>query len=147
MQWPRTAYFRQCSNDAGKPTDANTGSSHFFFFFALMVLSLIFLDTFEKILNDIIFINSLALIFGAASVFTLRRRMAGANYTGYIVRPQIFVPVLFIGFLLFVCGSMVVSDPHAAMIGITLFVAGFPLFYLVKMLQKIKVAPDEKTNE
>jgi APA family basic amino acid/polyamine antiporter len=114
------------------------------FFFALMVLSLLFLNTFEKILNDIIFINSVALIFGAGTVFILRKRMADSGYSGFRVKPFAVIPILFILFLLFVCGSMFISDPGAAITGIALLVIGFPLYHLIRKVYAIKPSENKK---
>lgn len=102
------------------------------FFFALMVLSLLFLSTFEKILNYIMFINSFSLIFGAATIFILRKRMAGSPYSGFKVRPFPVVPALFILVLLFVCVSVSVSDPGAAIAGIALLIIGYPLYRFIR---------------
>jgi len=109
------------------------------FFFALMALSLLFLKTFEKILNDIIFINSLALVFGTATVFILRKRMADTGYTGFKVKPQVVIPAVFILFLLFICISVFVSDPVAAITGMAQFVIGFPLYHAIRKLNSVKL--------
>lgn len=105
-----------------------------FFFFMLMLLCLLFLDTFEKILNHIIFIDSLALILGTATVFILRRRMAASGYSGFVVKPMVIIPVLFILFLIFICVSVLIADPIAAITGTSLLIIGFPLYYIIKRL-------------
>ena len=107
-----------------------------FFYFALMVSCLLALSTFEKILNYLMFINSLSLVFGAATIFILRKRMANVNYSGFKVRPFPVVPALFILVLLFVCISTSRSDPNAAITGIALLLLGYPLYHLIKKLYK-----------
>jgi len=113
-----------------------------FFYFALMVCSLLALSTFEKILNYLMFINSFSLAFGAASIFILRKRMAYTNYSGFRVRPFTLIPALFILVLLFVCISTSMSDPSAAIAGIALLVLGFPLYHLIKKLYAAKSSLD-----
>jgi len=109
------------------------------FFFVLMLLCLLFLDTFEKILNYIIFIDCLALGFGAATIFILRRKMVNLNYTGFTVNPRSIVPVLFILFLVFVCISVFISDPGAAVAGTVLLILGFPLYHLIRKLCNVPI--------
>ena len=105
-----------------------------FFYFGLMVSALLALSTFEKILNYLMFINSLSLVFGAATIFILRKRMTNSNYEGFKVRPFPVIPALFILVLLFVCVSTALSDPYAATTGIALLVIGYPLYHLIKRL-------------
>jgi APA family basic amino acid/polyamine antiporter len=105
------------------------------FYFALMVCLLLVLSTFEKILNYLMFINSLSLAFGAATVFILRKRMAGSGYSGFKLKPFPFIPALFILVLLFVCVSVSLSDPNAAITGITLLLLGYPLYYLIRRMR------------
>src|SRR6185312_3128074 len=52
------------------------------FFFALNIISLFLLDTFDKIINYVIFLDSISLAFAAASIFILRRKPLAENYTG-----------------------------------------------------------------
>jgi APA family basic amino acid/polyamine antiporter len=103
-----------------------------------MLLALLFLSTFEKILNYMMFINSLSLIFGAATVFILRKKMIHSNYSGFKVKPFPVIPVLFILALLFVCISVSLSEPNAAITGIALLVLGFPLYHLIKKWYVVK---------
>lgn len=104
------------------------------FCFAMMLMCLFFLDTFEKILNHVIFIDSIALIFGAATVFILRKRMVNSGYSGFIARPARVIPVLFILSLMLIGAIVLVSDPMAATVGIAFLMVGFPLYYLIKKL-------------
>jgi len=104
------------------------------FFFGLVALLLVFMDSFEKLLSDITFIHCLALMFGAATVFVLRSRMKGKGYSGFQVFPSVLVPVAFILFLLFVCTSVFIAEPIVALIGLGTCILGFPLYYGIKKL-------------
>jgi len=104
------------------------------FFFALVVLLLVFMDNFEKLINNITFIHCLALMFGAATVFVLRKRMRGSGYSGFQVFPSILIPIIFMLFLLFVCINVFIAEPTVAFIGIGLCVIGFPLYYTIRFV-------------
>ena len=102
------------------------------FFFALNIISLFLLDTFEKIVNYVIFLDSISLAFAAASIFILRRRMVSTTYTGYKVFLYPVIPAIFIVIQLWVCANVFMSDIKAATICMLLFAGGLPLYYLIK---------------
>lgn len=102
------------------------------FFFAVILLSLFLLNGFDQIVNYVIFIDNLALVFAAISIFILRKRMKDAAYSGYKMRLYPLLPILFIIVLLWVCVSVFTSDVVAACIGIGIFFAGYPLFLLLR---------------
>jgi basic amino acid/polyamine antiporter, APA family len=104
------------------------------FFFGVIVLSLFLLNGFDQIVNYIIFIDNLALVFAAVTIFILRKKMKDAEYTGYRMKLFPLLPVLFIVVLLWVCLSVFTSDIKAALIGIGIFFAGYPLFLLLRMV-------------
>ena len=105
------------------------------FLVAIMLLSLFFLGTFEKIVNYVMSIDSIALASAAATLFIFRRRVAGQDtYTGYRVWAYPMVPILFIGFLVVVSINVIISDPIPAAIGWGLFLSGWPLYYLLKRI-------------
>ena len=104
------------------------------FFFGVIILSLFLLKDFDQIVNYIIFIDNLALVFAAVTIFILRKRMKDAEYTGYRIRLFPILPILFIVVLLWVCLSVFTSDIVAACIGIVIFFAGYPLFLLLRMV-------------
>lgn len=105
------------------------------FLVAIMLLSLFFLGTFEKIVNYVMSIDSIALASAAATLFIFRRRVAGQDtYTGYRVWAYPLIPILFIGFLLVVSLNVIISDPIPAAIGWGLFLSGWPLYYVLKRI-------------
>ena len=83
-------------------------------------------------MNYVIFIDSISLAFAAASVFILRKRMAGQEYNGYLVFLFPLIPALFIVVQLAVCINVFTSDITAALSGLALFTGGMPLYYLIR---------------
>lgn len=103
------------------------------FLVVVMLLSLFFLGTFEKIVSYVMSIDSLALASAAATLFVFRRRAAGSPaYTGYRVWGYPVLPALFIGFLLVVSANVILTDPGPAAIGWALFLSGWPLYHVLK---------------
>ncbi len=102
------------------------------FFVTLMLVSLFLLGTFEKIVNYVMFIDSLALASAVAALFILRRRQPG--FTGYRVRWFPVIPVVFIFVLLGVTVSVAWSDSSAALYGAVIFFAGYPLHLLFRRI-------------
>lgn len=106
------------------------------FFVSLMILSLFLLGTFEKIVNYVMFIDSLALISAAGTVFIFRRKekSSGIIFEGYKIKMFPFVPVLFMFVLLMVMINVVISDTQSAIYGFIILLAGFPLYHLLKRI-------------
>jgi APA family basic amino acid/polyamine antiporter len=106
------------------------------FFTGLMIIGLFWLGTFEKIVNYVMFIDSLSLATAAATIFIFRRRMRLQNYTGFRLPLFPWIPLLFIAVLIMVSYSVFISDVGAALTGLCIFAAGLPLFYLLKKIVK-----------
>ncbi len=105
------------------------------FFITIIVLSVFLLGTFEKIVSYVMAIDSIALATACATVFVLRKRAGKSDsHDGYKVPFYPLLPIIFIVFLLMVTVNVFISDTVPALIGIGLFIAGWPLYYL---LQKI----------
>ncbi|HSY76515.1 MAG TPA: amino acid permease [Bacteroidia bacterium] len=104
------------------------------FFFALNIISLLFLDSFNKIINYVEFIDTLSLAFAAASIFILRRRKSQLDYKGYRVLLYPVIPTLFIMLQLWVCYNVFHSHITEAEYGMVIVTGGFPLYYLIKRL-------------
>ncbi len=106
------------------------------FFVALMLISLVLLGTFEKIVNYVMFIDSLSLVSAAATIFIFRKR---ANADGQSGNKEIFklrfypwVPLLFMLVLLIVMFNVLISDTQSALYGCIIFLAGYPLYRLLR---------------
>jgi len=108
------------------------------FFVAVAIFSMFLLGTFEKIINYIMFIDSLSLVSAAGAVFVLRHRekvntAAGiAPETAYKMKFFPIVPLLFMFFLLMVTINVVISDPLAALYGFSIFLVGYPLYRFMR---------------
>ncbi|GAB3498762.1 amino acid permease [Spirosoma knui] len=118
-----------------KRVNARTQTQEFAltFLVGVMLLSLFFLGTFEKIVSYVMSIDSLALASAAATLFVFRRRArSDSTYTGYRVWAYPILPLIFVGFLLVISANVIISDPGPAAIGWGLFLSGWPLYYLLK---------------
>jgi APA family basic amino acid/polyamine antiporter len=102
------------------------------FFFAVILISLFIGEDFQQIVNYIIFIDNLALVFAAVTIFVLRKRMKNEVYTGYKMKLFPLLPVLFILVLLYACVSICIAHPNQALIGLAVFLGGYPLFLLLR---------------
>ena len=62
-----------------------------------MILSLFLLGTFEKIVNYVMFIDSLALISAAGTIFIFRKKekTSGEVFKGFQIKLFPFIPLLF----------------------------------------------------
>jgi APA family basic amino acid/polyamine antiporter len=108
------------------------------FFVAVIILSLFMLQTFDRILNYVMFMDSLGLAMAGGAIFILRKRekTLAIPYTGY--RAMLFpvLPIIYIGFLLWVAYGALMADTQNALIGFGLFLSGFPLYYVIKHFNK-----------
>ncbi len=118
-----------------KRVNARTQTQEFAltFLVAIMLLSLAFLGTFEKIVSYVMSIDSIALATAAATLFVFRRRAKEPDrYVGYRVWGYPVIPLIFIGFLLIVALNVIRTDPGPALVGWLLFLSGWPLYYGLK---------------
>ena len=106
------------------------------FFVALMLISLFLLGTFEKIVNYVMFIDSLSLVSAAGTIFIFRMRAktgSDNNADGiYKLRFYPWVPLLFMLVLLIVMFNVLISDAQAALYGCIIFLAGLPLYVILR---------------
>lgn len=102
-------------------------------FFLIVAITLLLSDTFEQVVNYIMFIDSSSLIFAGATIFILRRRMKNTEYDGFKMKLFPVIPVLFILVLLVVCISDFKANPVAVLASLGVFVAGWPLYHLLKL--------------
>lgn len=103
-------------------------------FCAFILLTLFFISSFQHILEHVMFFDSISLMAAAACIFVLRRRAAEDGepkrifkLRGYPVLPALYIVVYFA-----VNISVFYANPTAAISGFILFLAGFPLYYLIK---------------
>jgi len=98
-------------------------------FVGVILVSMVFAGTFEKMLNYIIFFDNIGLGAGAAAIFILRRRNISRNSGEvYTLKLYPFVPIVFIGALILVCIAVFIKEWQSALISFLLFLAGYPLY-------------------
>ena len=103
------------------------------FFIAIIIFSIFLLGTFEKIVSYVMSIDSIALATGAAAIFILRKRDKNQD-PPFKVPLFPLTPIIFILFLLMVTVNVIISDTVPALTGLGLFLAGWPLYYILKKL-------------
>jgi basic amino acid/polyamine antiporter, APA family len=100
-----------------------------------MVITLFLTSSFSKVLNYVMFFDSIALISAVAAVFVLRHRAKNKPETGvYKIPLYPWMPIVFIITYTLVNVSIIVSNPGASLIGIVLFISGWPLYFVLKKM-------------
>ena len=102
--------------------------------FTLLCLGALFYgETFDRILNYTMFLDSVGMAASAATLFVLRPRTAHLDAEGvFRVRPYPWVPLLFIAAYLFIAASIALTDPGAALGGLAVFAAVLALYPLAR---------------
>ena len=92
-------------------------------FSLVIVITLLFSSTVEKIINYTIFLDSIGMSTSAATIFILRRRKVGEGGEN-IYRMKFFplMPLIFILAYTLVAVSIVVDDPSSAAYGAAIFI-------------------------
>jgi APA family basic amino acid/polyamine antiporter len=108
------------------------------FFTATVLLSIMFLGTFENIVNYVMFVDALSIAVVASTLFVLRRRAKEQNkeYDGYRVPLYPFVPAVFVLFLVFVSLNVLWDDTRSALMGALIFASGYPIFRFMRRIRK-----------
>ncbi|MCY1511164.1 Serine/threonine exchanger SteT [compost metagenome] len=100
-------------------------------FTIIAIFTLFYAQTFDKILNYTIFLDSVGMMFSAAAIFYLRKSTAHLDKnTIYTMKLYPLMPVIFIAAYLFVTISIYTDDPDAALNGIGIF-TGFVIIYFI----------------
>jgi APA family basic amino acid/polyamine antiporter len=102
-------------------------------YFLIMLVTILLSDTFEKIVNYVIFVDSSSLAFAAFTIFILRRRMKGEDYDGFKMKLFPFIPILYIIVLTVVCVSDAGANPKEVLVSLGVLLAGYPLYYALKL--------------
>ena len=103
-------------------------------FFIFILLTLFLSSSFQKILEYVMFFDSISLVAAAAAIFILRHRAKkNDEQTGiYKVFGYPYLPAIYILIYTAVNISVMMTNPNASFIGFILFVSGLPLFYIIK---------------
>jgi APA family basic amino acid/polyamine antiporter len=98
------------------------------FFGITMLVPAFVLGSFEKLLNYVIFTDTLALAVVASTLFVLRRRHA--NPEGFAMWGYPLLPGLYIVCLLGIATRVFTLEPQLALMGLAILFTGWPLFRL-----------------
>jgi APA family basic amino acid/polyamine antiporter len=106
------------------------------FFVAFMVITLFLTSSFSKVLNYVMFFDSISLITASAAIFVLRHRARSNRINPDIYKIPFYpwLPAIFVITYTLVNASILVSNPIAATIGFVLFLSGWPLFYALRRI-------------
>lgn len=102
------------------------------FFGATMLLPALLLGSFEKLLDYVIFTDTLTLAVVASTLFVLRRRRSGEG--GFTTWGYPLLPALYIACLLGVAARVSTLEPRLAIAGTVILLSGWPLFRLARRL-------------
>lgn len=106
-------------------------------FTAIAILTLFFVQTFDKIVNYTIFLDCIGMATSAATIFFLRRRSRNLPDTdSYSMKFYPVLPILFILAYTFVAFSIYFDDPGAATNGLFIFGGFIMIYFLNKCFKK-----------
>jgi len=108
-------------------------------FTALVLITLFFAQTFDKILNYTIILECIGTASSAATLFILRKRTAHINKDSiYTIKWYPLIPILFISFFLFVGISIYQDDPSAAINGLLILLAFIVIYFISRFFNTKK---------
>jgi basic amino acid/polyamine antiporter, APA family len=87
-------------------------------------------ETFENLLNSVVFVMLLSSIGSGLAHIILRRRMP-ATQRPYKTIGYPFVPVLFIATYLWIASQIAISSPVRSLVGVIITLSGLPLYFWV----------------
>jgi len=110
-------------------------------FTALVLITLFFAQTFDKILNYTIILECIGTASSAATLFILRKKTAHLDKnTIFTLKWYPLVPILFISFFLFVAVSIYQDDPLTVWYGLGIFAIFIFIYFLLKLFNKKEIA-------
>jgi APA family basic amino acid/polyamine antiporter len=153
MQVPR-AYFAM-AQDRSLPAifmkvNEKTQAQEFtlFFFGGTILICIFFLGTFERLLNYVMFFDSLNNALVASTIFVLRRRrISEVGREPYRVPFYPFLPGFFVLFLLSITVNVILSQPGSIAIGLIILAAGYPMFLLMRRVSSSRQTASESVKE
>jgi APA family basic amino acid/polyamine antiporter len=98
------------------------------FFGATMLVPAFVLGSFEKLLNYVIFTDTITLAVVASTIFVLRGRGPGDG--GFAMRGYPLLPAFYMVCLLGVAARVFTLEPRLALAGIVILATGWPLYQL-----------------
>jgi basic amino acid/polyamine antiporter, APA family len=106
------------------------------FFVTFMVLTLFLTSSFSKVLDYVMFFDSISIIAAAAAIFILRYRakQQGEKPDVYKIPFYPWLPAIFVVTYTLVNISIIYRNPYGSLIALGLFLTGWPLFFALKKL-------------
>ncbi len=140
MQTPRSYY--AMAEDRVLPgifkrVNSRTQAQEFslIFYCTTILLSIFLLGTFEKLVNYVMFLDSLNLAIVASTIFVLRHRAKKSpDQSQYHVPLYPIIPAIFVIFLLSVSLNVLLTETRPALFGCIIFILGLPIFVLMRKL-------------
>jgi APA family basic amino acid/polyamine antiporter len=108
--------------------DTQVQETGLLFFGATMLVPAFVLGSFEKLLNYVIFTDTMTLAVVASTIFVLRRRRTGDG--GFAMRGYPLLPAFYMVCLLGVAARVFMLEPRLALAGIVILATGWPLYQL-----------------
>ncbi|MFM7661160.1 MAG: APC family permease [Bacteroidota bacterium] len=106
-------------------------------FCSFIFITLFYTQSFEKILQYVMFFDSISLITAAGAIFILRwraKRSKEPESSIYKIKFYPFLPIFYILIYTLVNISVFISNKEAFGIGAVLFISGYPIFYLIRRI-------------
>lgn len=105
----------------------------------LAMLILFFLDTFDKILSFTIFLDCIGMVFSAATLFILRKRMKGQDDSHmYKMKLYPLMPVVFIAAYIFVAFSIAWDKPMTAVTALAVLAVFTGIYFMTNPASRRK---------
>jgi len=106
-------------------------------FCGFILITLFAITSFEKILQYVMFFDSISLITAAAAIFILRRQARNNAFTqtkGFKIPLYPYLPIAYIAIYALVIASVFLTNTTAFGWGAVLFILGYPLYYGIRKL-------------
>jgi APA family basic amino acid/polyamine antiporter len=106
-------------------------------FAALCLVTLWYGETFDKILDHTIFLDSIGMATSTATIFILRRRGVGEDIRdSYRMKLYPLLPLIFIAAYIFLAASIAINTPKAAWVSTLVFAVFFALYFVLRVFKK-----------
>jgi APA family basic amino acid/polyamine antiporter len=108
-----------------------------------IVITLFYAKEFDKILDYIMFLDSIGMAFSAATIFFFRvRKLKPEGQEIYKMPLYPIMPVFYILAYIFIAVSVFVKKPDAALNGLIIFVVFFVMYWIVQYFKNNAKKPD-----
>lgn len=140
MQTPR-AYYAMAEDRVLPPifkrVNHRTQAQEFslLFYSTTILLSIFFLGMFEKLVNYVMFLDSLNLAIVASTIFVLRHRADSTQASDrYLVPCYPIIPAIFVIFLVSISVNVLITETAPALFGCIIFGLGYPIFRVMRRI-------------